>query len=471
MKKISILAMILAILLTLSTVAMAEENTLTLSDVSVREDETIYLTLRLNKSVIGDAMGISYSFDSAVLEPLLSSCAWSQKGALSNFNKEHAGVWAANSAKDLSGDICVLAFKIKDGVKLTETTVSCTLIIKNGAVEQGTFTAQAKITYACNHSYGDWETGNESGHIKTCVHCGEAAFQPHSWNSPETEKNAEDPEHDWLVYTCQTCGFIQRVEIPKQEDPKATEPVTEPTAAVTVPSLPTMPPETHPIPTAPPTSEPETAPTASNSGDVGGKEPVMQTNPTLPPQETLPRDPETRPAQETRPSSTENSKDNTPAPSENDAPTEKEEEADSGSQSPRPSEDPKDPPRNTEGATTGQSKDNEEEPTTRATYPDNSSNAIAQTTPTKETDAPETTAAPTSPYNDYNPQPSQTTGPYVMPVQTQAPSDTHDHDHGSVTEPPVAEEEGNPVVNALMTAAVLIAAVGGATLYLKKKRK
>ena len=494
MKKISILAIVLAILLTLSTVAMAEENALTLSDASAREDETIYLTLRLNKSVIGDAVGISYSFDSSVLEPVVSSCAWSQKGTLSNFNKEHAGVWAASAAKDLAGDICVLAFRVKDGAKLTETTVSCTLVIKNGSVEQGTFTAQAKITYACDHSYGDWESGNESGHVKSCTHCGSTAYQPHSWNAPETEENTEDPDHDWLVYTCQICGFVEREAIPKVEKPTvptaATEPVTEPTATVTVPSMPTMPQETEPIPTPPPASVP-TVPTAPNPGDPDGNEPVKQTDPTLPPQETLPREPETQPtvpSQETRPVPSEGDPDKDSASGENDEPTEKDDETDPVPETSRPTEDPKDPSENTESTVPGQPddgetepatdpKDDETKPTTRPTYPDNSSNVRPQTEPTVETEVPETTTVPTTPYNDYNSEPPQTTRPMVIPVQTQAPardtapSDTHDHGHESVTRPVVTEEQGNPVVNALMITGVLIAAAGGAILYLKKKRK
>lgn len=503
MKKISILAVILAILLTFSTVAMAEENALTLSDAHVREDETIYLTLRLNKSVTGDAIGISYTFDSAVLEPVLSSCTWSQKGTLSNFNNEHAGVWAANKATDLAGDICVLAFQVKDGVKLTQTTVSCTLVIKNGADEQGTFTAQATVTYNCDHSYSPWEPGNEAGHIKSCVHCGSTAYQPHSWNTPKNEEKSDDPDHDWLVYDCQVCGFVHREEIPEVEEatepPRNTEPITEPTTTVTIPPMPTMPPETQPVPPAPSTS----APTTPNSpGNPDSKEPVKQTNPTIPPQETLPRNPETQPkapTQETRPSSTEDDKDNDSVPGENDDPTEKEDVTDSVPETSKPSEPPKDPTENTETTTPSQPqneetepatepkdddpepdtqpKDKETEPTTQPTYPDNSSNVVPQTEPSVETTVPETTTAPTTPYNDYNTAPPQTTGPMIMPVQTQAPaqdttpSDTHDHDHHPVTEPVVAEEQGNPVANALMCSAVLIAATGGAILYLKKKRK
>lgn len=522
MKKISILAVILAILLTFSTVAMAEENALTLSDAHVREDETIYLTLRLNKSIIGDAVGISYAFDSAVLEPVLSSCTWSQKGTLSNFNKEYAGVWAASKAKDLSGDICVLAFRVKDDVKLTETTVSCTLVIKNGADEQGTFTAQATVTYACDHSYGLWEPNNEAGHIKSCVHCGSTAYQPHSWNTPKNEENPDDPDHDWMVYDCQVCGFVYREEVAEIEEvtepSQTTEPVTEPTATVTDPP---RPPETQPVPSVPSTSAP------NNPGNPDTKEPVKQTDPTLPPQETLPRDPETQPnvpTQETRPAFTEDDKDNDSVSGENDEPTEKEDVADPVPETSQPSEAPKDPTENTEATNPSRPQDEETEPTvqpededpededpapdtqpkdddpepdtqpkdddpkpgtqprddateptTRPTYPDNSSNATPQTEPTVETTAPPATTAPTLPYNDYNTAPPQTTTPPVVPVKTEptaqdtVPS-THDHEHDHATEPVAVEEEGNPVVNALMIAAVLIAAVGGASLYLKKKR-
>lgn len=499
MKKISILAMLLAILLTLSTAAMAEENALTLSNASVREDETIYLTLRLNKSVVGDAVGISYTFDSNVLEPVLSSCTWSQKGTLSNFNKEYAGVWAASKAKDLAGDICVLAFRVKDGVKLTETTVSCTLVIKNGAVEQGTFTAQATVTYNCDHSYGAWEPSNEAGHIKSCVHCGSTAYQPHSWNSPESEENTNDPNHDWLVFTCQVCGFVYREEIPEIEEatepPQTTEPVTEPTTQVTIPSMPTKPPETQPDPTVPSTSAP-TAP--NNPGNPEDKEPVRQTNPTMPPQETLPRDPQTQPVP-----SGDDRQDTDSGSGENDDPTEKEDVTEPIPETTQPAEDPKDPPEDNTKATTPSRPQDEEtepttrpddktepttqpddktEPTTRPTYPDNGSNVVRQTDPMEKATEPEVTTQPTTPYNDYNSEPPQTTQPAVLPVKTEptgqgaTPSQSepqdHEHDHDHVTEPVVTEEEeGNVVVNALMITAVLAVAVGGANLYLKKKRK
>ena len=479
MKKISILAVILAILLTLSTAAMADENALTLSDASVREDETIYLTLRLNKSVIGDAVGISYSFDSAVLEPVLSSCTWSQKGTLSNFNKEHAGVWAISKATDLTGDICVLAFRVKDGAKLTETTVSCTLVIKNGSIEQGTFTAQATVTYNCDHSYGSWEIGNEAGHIKSCVHCGSTAYQPHSWNAPESEENPDDPNHDWIVYTCQVCGYVHREETPKIEKPteatQATEPVTDPTTVPTIPSMPTMPPETHPTPTEPPASNRETAP--KDPANPGGNAPVKQTNPTMPPQETLSREPDaqpTAPTQGTQSVPSQDDQDKDTVSGENDAPTEKEDVTDPVPETSQPSEASKDPTENTES--TSHPKDDETEPTTRPTYPDNSSNVKPQTEPTVETTVPETTTATTTPYNDYNTAPPQTTLPQVLPVQTQPPvqntepsgTTVHEHDHAS--DPVDAEEQGDPVVNALMISAVLIVAVGSAVLYLKKRK-
>ena len=464
MKKIRILAMLLALLLSLSTAVMAEENALTLSDASVREDETIYLTLRLNTSVIGDTLGISYTFDSAVLEPVLSSCTWSQKGVISNFNKEHAGVWAADQAKDLAGDICVLAFRVKSGVKLTETTVSCKLIIKNGAVSQGTYTAQATVTYACDHTYGDWEPGNEAGHVRACIHCGDSVFQPHSWDSGEMKENPDDPAQDWLVFTCEVCGASYQTEIPKTEQPtQSTQPPAESTAPATVPSMPTMPPETYPVHTEPPTTN-ATAPTASTN--PGGKEPVKQTDPTLPPQETLPRDPEaptTQSSQETKPAPSEGSKDN--ASGENDQPTEKDENVGSA-----PIQGSQGPSENTE---TARPQDSTTAPTTQPTYPDNSSNVVAKTEPTKETTEPPATTAPTSPYSDYNTAPPQTTRPLIIPV-TSAPatlsaeaSQDHNHDHDTTPD----EEEGDPVVNALMVTAFLAVAFGGAKLYLKKKRK
>ena len=73
MRKMIILFLTLALLISLSCNVMALENGVTISNGSGQPGQTVYLTVKLNESVMGSSVGLSYAFDSAVLEAVKAS--------------------------------------------------------------------------------------------------------------------------------------------------------------------------------------------------------------------------------------------------------------------------------------------------------------------------------------------------------------------------------------------------------------
>ena len=215
------IAILLALLLVgnLGISALAAEDTLSLSDAVGQEGETVYLALSLNETVQGNTMGIRYSYDASLLEALPESCSWSIKGLMKDFDYNGAGVWASGNTQGLSGNICVLAFKIKAPLA-SGTEVTCTLTIKDGAADMGTYTAQATVTTACSHTYGEWSDGGTIGHSRACTLCGASQTQSHSWDNGVVTDNPANPATQLKTFTCTACGGTKTTEIQKeQEDP------------------------------------------------------------------------------------------------------------------------------------------------------------------------------------------------------------------------------------------------------------
>ena len=261
MRKIIIFLLTLALLLSLPCTAMAAESGLSLSNGGGQPGQTVYLTVKLNESLVGDSIGLSYSFDSSVLEAVPGFCSWSVKGVLQDFDSNHQGVWATDTAKDLKGNLCVLAFTIRSGIRFNSTTVSCTVAIQSGTDEVGKYTAEAKISLACNHEYGNYTDQGAVGHGRECGLCGGKQTQPHEWDGGVLKENPDSRDTDWKVITCTVCGGTQIYEVPKSEEAKLEE------------TKPSTPPETYPtLPTVPRETEPEyiphyTRPTTPNRGD------------------------------------------------------------------------------------------------------------------------------------------------------------------------------------------------------------
>ena len=270
MRKLIIALMMLALCVNLASGALAAEAKLDIPDVAVQPGHTVYVALVLTDSVVGDSMGVTYSYDKEILQALPNSSTWGSAGMLANFSREDSGVWAVDGAKDLKGTVCVLAFQVKSGVTLTETTVSGTVTVKNDAESVGTFSATGRLYAICDHSYGQWQSEGNQLHAHVCTKCGEKRSQSHSWDEGVITDHPTDEKKDLQTFTCTVCGATKETEIPdRNQSTSPIEPTERPTEGPTAPELEyeTRPPETEPSATAPTFqypqhTEPVTVPTA-----------------------------------------------------------------------------------------------------------------------------------------------------------------------------------------------------------------
>ena len=281
MKKTVIVGLCLALIWIMAIPCFATGGALSLIDAAGEPGETVYLTVMLNESAVGDTMGITYEYDSDVLTAVTSANSWAPEGLLQDFNKENAGVWAADKAQDLKGSLCVLAFRVAEGVSFTKTEVSCKVIIKNGSTEVGIFSAVGAITMECDHNFGPWEDKGSVGHSHICQKCQFAQTKSHSWDQGTTTEKTDEPNVIVVTYTCEICGATKQMEYQNGEKPVEKE-TTRPTENkdVTKPTIYTKP------------TEPTTKPTQPMITPVQQTEPEETTYPTVP---SAPKDKGTEP--------------------------------------------------------------------------------------------------------------------------------------------------------------------------------
>lgn len=272
MKRLTVMILTLALLAGLTLSGSAAQEPLTMSNATASQGQTVYLTVKLNESVVGDTVSISYQYDTELLRAVRKSCSWAREGILQDFNYTKAGVWASLTAEDLKGDLCTLAFVLRSDVSFVSTQVSCTVMVRNGATDVGTYEATGTITYSCEHQFGSWESvdGNLI-HTHTCSACGARESQSHSWDDGETSVDPTNPHLENTTYTCTVCGAVrvtQNTLIPEVTEPVQTIPgPTEPT----MPSAPTDPTEKPVSPTEP---ESPTAPTQERDEPIWDTKPV-----------------------------------------------------------------------------------------------------------------------------------------------------------------------------------------------------
>lgn len=225
MRRLVTLLLLLVMIAGLAGEAYAAQTGITLTDGSGQPGDTVYLAVSLKETVTGDSIGISYSYDPAVLEAVPGSCYWNVSGVLQDFNDQNQGVWAAGQGTKLTGTLCVLAFRILPNANFTECDVSCTVYIQNNAKEVGNYTAQSTIFYGCSHKFGDWQDAGSVGHSRVCPLCQDTQTQSHIRDNGIVKENTESTQTDWKVYTCTVCGAKEQVVIPKEHTyPDATEP-------------------------------------------------------------------------------------------------------------------------------------------------------------------------------------------------------------------------------------------------------
>ena len=202
-------------------------------------------------------MSIGYTFDSNLLKDQYRYSTWERAGTMQDFNYKKSGVWANSAAENLRGDICTLAFKVRDNAKFTETKITCDVTIKNDGQLVGEYTAEATVCVPCEHQYGEPVSDGVFGHSNTCELCGHKVTKSHEWQEKE---QIEDPENEKLILQiseCSVCGEQKETPVElKQDDTIPTGPIhptepTYPTEETTEPTQPTEPTVTMPEPTEP----------------------------------------------------------------------------------------------------------------------------------------------------------------------------------------------------------------------------
>lgn len=275
MRKLTIFAAICVLLSAMILVASADTGSLTMTDVQASPGDVIQITVSLNEDVKGNAMGITYSYDTNQLKVLPDQCGWSTKGILKDFSSNQNGVWAVNDATDLKGDICVLVFQVLENATFTETEVSCTLIVKNGTKEVGTYQGNAAISRQCSHTFGQWSDSGEMGHSHSCTLCKKTETQSHAWVEGPVEQDPKDSSMGIKTSTCSVCAGTRSEKVPNYG---SSHPTTEPTVerkdedeVVPVPT------QEHPKPTYPADND---EPVPDNSQTLTGNQNTTSTKPT-----------------------------------------------------------------------------------------------------------------------------------------------------------------------------------------------
>lgn len=206
MKKILKLILVAILVITMSATVSAAENILRVRNVTAKKGDTVYVTVELTKSIRGDAVGISYTYDEDKLTPVVDSCEWVRKGMMQDFDlRNHKGVWTVSQCEDLKGGVCILVFKLNDKANFAETSVTCTLVVKDAGEKVGTYTAKGKIIVDCEHTYGEWSDSGNIGHIRTCKLCKGTQTRSHQWNAGTVTK-VPSSGASVRTYTCQVCG-------------------------------------------------------------------------------------------------------------------------------------------------------------------------------------------------------------------------------------------------------------------------
>lgn len=244
MKRMLSILLAMAVVWMLALPCAAAGEGITITNATAKPGETVYLRVALNEDLDGDSIGISYSFDSSLLKDQYRYSTWERNGTMQDFSYKKSGVWANSAAENLQGDICTLAFKVRDNAEFLETKITCYVTIKNDGQLVGEYTAEATVCVPCEHQYGEPVSDGVFGHSNTCELCGHKVTKSHEWQEKE---QIEDPENEKLILQiseCSVCGEQKETPVElKQDDTIPTDPIhpTEPTVTMPEPTEPDFP--------------------------------------------------------------------------------------------------------------------------------------------------------------------------------------------------------------------------------------
>ena len=273
-------ALVLLLCVTVIPVSGVETG-VTIQGAEAAVGEIVYLPLSLEETQEANTVGIGLTFDRSAMEFVASRSTWSISGTIQNFDrqKEYA-LWADSKTQSLSGELCRLAFRLKEGAKASQCRVTCSIVVKIDSQEVASYTATGEITLQCQHSYGEWMRLNDNTHSRTCQLCGSEEYSAHEWDEGTVTKEPTQTQTGMRVYTCQVCGAQQEEMLPASGSPEALEPTglppifTEPTrpqaTEATRPqsTQPTQPASTYPQATEPQTTRPAQSGNPGTTGTI-----------------------------------------------------------------------------------------------------------------------------------------------------------------------------------------------------------
>lgn len=220
--------MALLLIALLPMTAMAAQPELTVGQAEALAGETVYLSVTLNEAVVGDSMGISFTYDPQVLKLMPAISLWKPAGRIQDMGSlGDRGVWTSETAKTLQGVVCVLAFAIREDAPAQTAPVECTLTVKNGEDTVAVHTAQGSVKVLCAHVYGQWKNLGTLGHSRKCTLCGQGQTESHNWSIPVVEKDPKDPAMVITTKTCAQCGAKEETRelyMGQELTPETTEP-------------------------------------------------------------------------------------------------------------------------------------------------------------------------------------------------------------------------------------------------------
>ena len=215
MKKILSFLLAAVLVSVLMIPAEAAGSGIQMMNITLQEEETVYIPVSLASEITAAAVGLTYTYDSTLLQALPEACQWKQTGVLSDFSKtESQAVWATDGAKELSGDLCVLAFRILNVKSFKETTVSCSVTVENADGSASTYQASAKLSKVCEHKMGQWSSNGEQDHIRKCEMCGAEERQSHDWDRGTVSRDPQKPNVIIKTRQCKVCAEKKVTEVP-----------------------------------------------------------------------------------------------------------------------------------------------------------------------------------------------------------------------------------------------------------------
>ena len=183
-----------------------------------KEGETVLLSVILEEKIKAKTIGISMKFDHSMLEFMASLSTWSVSGSMQNFDRQKdAALWSNSKTTALSGELCQVAFRIKDGKKVSQSKVAFSIVFKTEEKTVATYEAEGEITLDCSHDYGNWESEDNNSHSRVCKLCNHKEFKTHNWDSGVITKMPTGTQSGLRKFTCSDCGARREIAVTYSE--------------------------------------------------------------------------------------------------------------------------------------------------------------------------------------------------------------------------------------------------------------